>query len=415
MEDSHDTIAWDSSDNGVHGVKNGWTTGTGTGTSNYRGADVLFSSANEHGHSEGTGSPIPVLDTDHTTDVLGNPADYTGSCPKPGKAINNTCLTLYGTDDYVQLDSLITLPIAAGNTWSITVQSKKADLVTQQMLLGETGTTNYRVYFMVIGTARIRIHLQNGQYIGFDHDWQAGTAPVWRTYTFAFDGANLQFFVDGQAISITPGGTWTGGNTEFRFNAVGRAFTSSSLNWGGQVCGLRVTLNGTEVANVPMSERAGEICHNTADPDNPMTIFGATYPDAWTDNTQGVLAYNLSRGFSLYEHATLPPLYVPFADGEPHPGPVIPSGYTLTRHCPAGARNNGFEGAIDKTGGISWPGSAAVDASLEVGDTATPPEYLRELVDGAAVAGFDRVLTLAAIPTGDDLTALNEWLADKDF
>jgi len=76
--------------------------------------------------------------------------------------------------------------------------------------------------------------------------------------------------------------------------------------------------------------------------DGTVFVGGGGESTFWRSNTQPFFHYKITDGYSLYEHATLEDLFVPYgADGNPL---VItpPAGYTLTANVPRDAALSGI-------------------------------------------------------------------------
>jgi len=91
----------------------------------------------------------------------------------------------------------------------------------------------------------------------------------------------------------------------------------------------------------PLAEGAGVIAYNT-DTGNHGTL---TNSPTWS--TQDVFAANFEFGFSLYEHATLDPIRVPYGENGSPLTITPPSGYTKTSDNPPILGHNDFEGNLD--------------------------------------------------------------------
>ena len=110
MDDTHPTIAYDSSGNGNHGIKTNIT----PSTFHHEGSDAPFSFQNEVGYSvDGNGYLVPRNESDLANDVLGNQLTYSGEAPMNGQLINAPCGTFDGVNDRIFLPRLITANTSA--------------------------------------------------------------------------------------------------------------------------------------------------------------------------------------------------------------------------------------------------------------------------------------------------------------
>jgi hypothetical protein len=91
----------------------------------------------------------------------------------------------------------------------------------------------------------------------------------------------------------------------------------------------------------PLAEGAGVIAYNTG------TGNHGTLTNSPTWSTQDVFAANFEFGFSLYEHATLDPIRVPYGENGSLLTITPPSGYTKTSDNPPILGHNDFEGNLD--------------------------------------------------------------------
>lgn len=407
FENTHSTTEYNSGTSGLHGTKHNFTSG-----GVYTGADVPASDANTNGWSTGTGQPIPAKSS--TLDALGNALTYTGKAHNYGVLKDSACGTFDGYNDRAMLTTPITLPVDGVSNWSVRVREKKIDNAPR-MLFGEYGTEYNRFYFSVIPAPySIRVHLNNGLYPDFIYNWN-NDVGTWRTVEFKYAAGTFTVLIDGVEYPHN-GGSYNSETTSFVVDCLGYPYNTASKIWSGSACDFQITLNGTKVVDCPMQEGTGTIHYNRADAANPMTIINASTGSggSYWATKQPVFHGNLVNGFSLYTHATEPPLYVPYSSNGSPLSITPPTGYTLSRHCPAGSWHNGAPTKVDTTGGVEIPGSAEWEKAWAYTDDRISPLFSRDRVTGGTQVGSDRLMALPANATSQQLTGAGTYTADLE-
>jgi len=333
MDDRVGLVAYDSSGNGNHGAIQNAT------LSSFHAEQDVYSYQNQVGYTEGDGSNgavvgvfIPRDESDIAKDVLGNPLQYNGLAKLIAIPRGNACGTFDGTNDGVKFTS-----VALDADFEINF-SINGDDVTERHILANNAPG---------GFARIALNV-----LGYLSVWDDSNTEVrFSGFTFVVDtdyevkvvrvGTGVTLTVDGVVVdSQTVSGTIT-------LDSVGLS-RGQATSWGtfdGQIWGVSIVKAGVTQHSFPFSEGAGSTVHDIAN-GNHGTITNATLTPFWA-GTQDVYAKNFRDGFTLYEHATLDDIRVPYgSDGNPLS--ITPaSGYTKELDHPPSPTHNDFEGVID--------------------------------------------------------------------
>lgn len=274
-DDTHSTIAYDSSGNGNDGTK----TGTIAASFHLESANVPWSWQNDKGYSD---TLVPRDESAKTLDVLGASLDYTGKCPRNAQLIQSHCATLDKTNDFVDCGDL------SASVKSIAFWIKPDSV---------TATTDYV------------IDLNGTDYITIVN----GTVTI-----NGFAAATTATYVDGAAAStVTVAWHHVVITSDTGFSAsdcdIGRLEGTGFL--GGSIAGVRLfsdeltaaealseynregTTLDNQIAYWPMAEGAGSTHYDVSGNDNHGTITGHTEADYWQTVTQDEFHYNASKGF----------------------------------------------------------------------------------------------------------------------
>jgi hypothetical protein len=125
-ESTHPTTSYDSSGNGNDGTKTDIT----AATFNAEGNDAPFSYLDSVGYSlDGSGYTIPRDESDTANDVLGNPLDYVGECPRDGEVLQSNCATFNGTTEYLSAAHLAGTEtvVSSGGTSTPSISAGRID------------------------------------------------------------------------------------------------------------------------------------------------------------------------------------------------------------------------------------------------------------------------------------------------
>jgi hypothetical protein len=143
--------------------------------------------------------------------------------------------------------------------------------------------------------------------------------------------------------------------------------------------------------------------------------FNGSIINSPTWSKQDIYHYNITRGYSRYDHASLPDILVPYSLAGSPLSITPPTGYTKIRDNPAGAYHNGCETLIDFTGGVLSP--EAVRNSWETAwsfNTArVNPEFKRTLTSGGVDYRADRFLAYRDALSGTNLSKVNKYVTTK--
>jgi hypothetical protein len=156
-----------------------------------------------------------------------------------------------------------------------------------------------------------------------------------------------------------------------------------------------------------MAEGAGSTAYSTGT--NHATLVGNP---TWVLE-DGIPSSNLDDGFSLYEHASLDPIRVPYGDDGQPLTITPPAGYTKTSDNPASKDgHNGAETELDfyniATDGGTTPAivaSGVVLTDYSFGQMLLNPMFKRTISSVLE----DRHTLFAAVLTGECLETANEY------
>ena len=277
----------------------------------------------------------PVASDYRVNDLVGeiDPFVYTG----------NNCKAWNGTD---YCDSSAALNIGA--------QDFEIGL---EMRLDNLAQSSYRSYFGrwtpdgVDYQGNVSIHQgagntvyaiaksHEGTGVGFGHaNTESLGTTLFHTFLIKRVGTVITFYVDG----VSRGSVTYPATDTFMVN---RALSyrggpcTKSRAWV-DVAGVRV-VDYTHAAGPSLVEwdRSGNGNHGTYTPTSGIDTMATT--------SDLVRPHNILNGFSLYTHATLPPLRVPYdINGDPLSSPPVPTGYTFHSEHPGGVVHNGAESNI---------------------------------------------------------------------
>jgi hypothetical protein len=280
----------------------------------------------------------------------------------------NNCIDLNGTTQYGEYPSSLDYGLA-GNELRITgwvyISTNNSTIIGQgavtnggwilyfnssrqmQTLLKQDGSgTNYRTV-----SGSFAFSLNQWYYI----DVTLTTATLTIKYGDSPDNLNTDVGTPGTAA-----GTY-GDDTSTPVNVGSR--TGGSIFYDGQIAGLELYKNGVLVSSNPIAEGEGAVSYDVTGNGNDITWVNTP---AWS--TQDNFANNVANGFSLYEHASLDPIRVPYgSDGSPL-SITAPSGYSKTSDNPSVLGHNDAESTFDyiniSNNNNAVPESAFLDASF---------------------------------------------------
>jgi hypothetical protein len=287
---------------------------------------------NEFGYYDDSGTPVPIDFSDPTNAVDGNPLTYTGKALPYAYIEGNNCISLNGS--------------------------------TQEGVIGDIGNidkvqgwfkldADNQVLCSLANTAATQIHV-TGSTLAVGGSLTLGAIEV--------DGISK---TAAEAGALLNDNTWhyvTINITSFDATDF-RAGRANAVYGDINVAGLQLSLTGVDVVNAPIAEGAGAISYDTSGNGNDVAWQNSP---AWS--TQDEYAYNITNGFSLYEHASSADIRVPYgADGSPLTI-TPPTGYSKTSDNPAVIGHNDAESTFDfiniSDTGNAVPETAFMDSSF---------------------------------------------------
>jgi hypothetical protein len=263
-------------------------------------------------------SLVPANASDPTSDVLGNPLDYSGPAPVDGQLENGPCLTFNGTNQHV---SIPTLQTSGSFSWSVYYYRPSDAGTSGRIISAKDGTTQLRNYinseirFDVGGVSNdVLISDDTWYHIVAVYDATASTSTVYingveansETTVSALD-VGLTGWDIGRRVNVTALYAKMSG---FGFRHYDYALTPEQVN----------DLPDDPIFWLPFSEGDGDTVYDVIG-GNSYTI-GNYAADMWTENTQDQFFYNVEKGCRVSGGVATPALAdgSAAADGNPITG-----------------------------------------------------------------------------------------------
>ena len=433
-EDYHNTLLLDSSGNGGHGTKTNITTGRGAGTFHYKGSDVpLDSLVARRGYTlDPTHGVIPARLTG-SLDALGNSLQYTGPLKRPGQLKQSGSIKFDGIDDAVFVFDSTTVPTAfqtlgtdiVVEAWIKPVSVNLSDInnwrggaYTICEFRVQAADSTVRVPF-AFGVNNFRIRFGCSSNYATSYFAVSGNTPISANTQYkvrlVIVGNTYSMYVN-DVLDISGTITAATGDRSVGTNISNLTIGCRTLDSGasgnyfdGQIWGVSIGTSSEVLAYYPCAEGAGYVLYDTVGGHN-ATASGITEA-TFRGSRQDTLHYNLLNGYSLIEHDTADSILVPYVNGSPYSG-AYPSGYTLTRHNPAGAKHNGCKTLVDCTAGIASPGSANLETAWAFNTARTNPRFKRNLTSSGSPVAVDKMYAYLSALSGSDLTDVQTDTAD---
>jgi len=174
----------------------------------------------------------------------------------------------------------------------------------------------------------------------------------WVFLEMLFDGSDVYGRVNGvESTKVTASFDFS---TASGATSLGSVAGSSTNPFLGEMCGACIGQSSYNLSiSYPLAELSGPTCYDTSGNGNDGTITSVSGIVNQRAARQDVYHRNFDNGCTLYEHATLDNLLVPYLDsGIPYPSPTVPAGYTKTEDIPAGKHLGNIET------GVIWDGAA---------------------------------------------------------
>jgi len=324
--------------------------GSGTSITGTNGAVCTLSAANW--------SKIPVRSTE-TKDVFGDSLFVSGKARYNSQLINNSCATGDGTSTIGTLGQPADMDWDAGtDEFTISFKTKSTDTAGAWMCKGDVDNADRVIYIYSQTTMKYTIG-------GTTYDSASSAMLDGNEHEMTFVNYNdsgtlkMDVYLDGVAIHTdNASGTGAGTNaidwTLFARRASGNTgndYEGNHTMWdvkffsGDKRSNVADIITGAYTTDllhhIPGNEKFGNTLYDVVG-DAHCEISGATV--LW-GTTQDWNNYSLTKGYSLYTHASTDDIHVPYGvDGNPI-SITPPSGYSLVFHYPAqaGALTPGME------------------------------------------------------------------------
>lgn len=179
----------------------------------------------------------------------------------------------------------------------------------------------------------------------------------WHTAKCSYDGSTLRLYLDGSLIASNTtdlsGALIQCTGYKFKIGVIGNEASQDNY-FSGKISYAKATnasgvLFGYTFASGPSATEydiSGNGNHGTY-----TTGAGGIVGMATQEATGQIVPWNMVNGFSLYTHATLANLRIPYSNGSPL-SITPPSGYSLDSEHPAGFFHNGAEVLILPPSGV---------------------------------------------------------------
>lgn len=347
LDESSGSIAYDSSGNENHGdyINNpNWTT-----------SSESHSWHNQVGYTKSGNVFVPRNESVITQDVLGSALQYDGKVAFNAKLKESNCIELNGSSQYGDFNNNSSPLIAGSANFDIecyvsvgSLPQSVASIVLSQYI---ASANNNRMITGITPTGECRIFVGEGSgYSGvFLTSLTKLNLNTIYKLNFRKEGAVFSIYINDN-LDITH----TDPDANRPMLQCGNLFGARSLSganydsnvgayFDGLLFGLKVTYDGTVVAQLPLSEGLLSTSYDTSGNDNNIT---------WINNpnwsTQDNYHYNINNGFEHYDDdATgLNVLRIPFLTNGSQITPVI-SGYAKNSNNPQVYGHNNSETKFD--------------------------------------------------------------------
>lgn len=243
------------------------------------------------------------------TDCLGNNLLYNTPAAINANIINNNCLTLNGTTDYVK-------DVVFSN-WSIISFRLKLNTLLEDkdfvfVFDGITTTPGYS--FQIHKNIGIKISYYNILY-NIPNTWEIISDLNWHSYII--DGIKEELIIDNIIYPFEEAGT---SNRSGNGKIIGAGLNDEgTLAYFApiSICDLKVKQDGNYIYWLPFAEGAGTITYGAINNDaygaSPYTLVVASASEAWS-NKQNIFAYNTVEGYGKISGSNAKvPLTYPYA------------------------------------------------------------------------------------------------------
>ena len=298
---------------------------------------------------------------DLSTDVLGNPIEFTGDCPRNAKLINSHCLTLDGLDDQVQsADTGSSIPVkklsirfkgdltyTSATAFDPLITFYDGSIDSLGILFGSStslpGIVDEVINFKTSNTAHSaleEITLSNDWHL-LEADWDGSK------YTMKIDGAEMVVNHQGTAVQ------W-----DARQVTLGARGGFGSL-FPGRLADVQIYDNSDVLQyHYKCSEGSGTVLYDYSGNGRHITMVSTSDGVNWP-NLQNEYHANIIDGFSDVAGVKV---------GRLTNGTLDAQGNTVTN--PTGNWHNGAETQLDLTGGVASPFAYTMsNTTFAYGDT----------------------------------------------
>lgn len=427
-------LSYGSSGNGNNG------TITNATLANFHDTQDIYSFANQVGFNLSGSTVIPRDESDPANDVLGNPLTYTGRRPNDAALKGSNCLTINGTNQAARVADNADLDITDNLTVCCWVKSDVGTLAGNVTFVSkyDFGLSQREWYFGFRATGE-PILVIGGAGGGTPSTVYAASPIVVDTWQFlaaTFDGGVTKIYINGAEVSTLDAGTplTTLNNFAVPLTVGCNLDSGTGANFlDGQICDVRIYAGDSTVltdaqiqsiyedgseniefegqdlrAHYKQAEGSGTTSYDSSGNANHGAIENAA--SNWS-NTQDVYHSNLLNGFSLYEHASSDPIRVPF-DVSGNPISITPpTGYTLTRHYPAGSSYKKAETTIDLD-----PDSTPEMGASQLGTTVPSAHAFgdawaasTQIFSRQRLTTEDRFVIMTAVQSGSALATIQKY------
>lgn len=360
---------------------------------------------------------VPLQDANQALDTFGNAAQNTGQAPRTMRLDDSPCGTLPGFSALLETDT--TFDLIATDTWEM------------RQIINEVGGGDTWHGLMMIGpynyNAGVMIN-RNDLYLRFYTE--AGNSQsaddvivIGQTHDvrYGYDGADYWATVDGvEVIRLTGIGTVV--TNKLRF---GNGLSSWSMK--GRAWNLQYYVNGILVVGCPLSEKFGNIAHDTSGNGNDMVGSGLNQTTFWagvqSDYHRHVLGGQGTVGVFDDNNITIPNVFPASYTGDfefevrlfltaasVYPVILVGTGFILRLHSNKRQVRFDYGGIVLYSAVNSIPLSTWTRIKLKVNTTTNLVEiYLNGVVVSSTTSVSSPVITTSSLATTGSSSGSAFW------
>lgn len=345
------------------------------------------------GDAASAGDLVPRDESDTSKDIFGNTLQYSGKVPMNGQAVNSPCGDFDGVDDYINA------PVSGTASFPFEL-SFSAVSATDRAAMSLCSSSSSSKYFAVQVNETGRIVVQRRNATSQTNTIETSNPDLRNVRVVFHSSTSFSVYADEELITTETGLPSVSLDSGFDTVAIGvlRVVSPTSF-FDGIIYNTKYVIGSDTEGYWPISERSGATVHDVSGNGNHGTIMNATTTTdtGFWGQTQDVFHWSLAKGFTANGNVHVPALADGSADAD---GNTIGSA--------AGSYHNGCTTQIDFAP-VAAPGTSGWENDYSFDDGRTNPLFVRE---NNALSFNDRFLAYGETLSGDDLTKVNNYVAD---